>query len=262
MAAGVLAAGGGNSKAAAGSSAINNPQVFQDILTGLQAFQANQVVSPAQRAALDEQIALRGKINDTFSQLGMGARNALIQQFGTQMKNLKTSDQLRGLAGSSLAATGQVGLEGQRQKAIGDLENSLINAQANAIVDLSGDFAGTLSEASDQNAAVFASLMNLLRPQVTASQYVSAAQSNAQQAFSSAGGGGGGGGRSKKSSDGGGSGVPYFGPGGAGAGFGKGALDRAGAGDDDDEGGDGGGGKQGKTFSYSPTKPLIKAGKK
>lgn len=267
MASGVFTAGGG-AKAAANSSPINNQQVFQDILTGLKSFQENQVVSPAQRAALDEQIAMRGKINETFAELGKGQRAVIVNKFNTQMKNLAASDQLSGLAGSSLAGVGQIGLEGARQNELGGLENQLINAQSNAIIDLSGDFAGTLGETADQNMGIFGALMSLLRPTVSADQYEQRIQENLTRNVGGGGGGGGGGGKSKSGGGGrkrnkstpmapSGQRAPgeYHGPGGynaagePGGGYGP--------------GGDGmGKPKSGKTFNYSPTKPLIKAGKK
>lgn len=177
------------------SAPIFNPQIVTDMMAGMNAFQQNPTINPMQRGALDEQIAFRDKINQSFSEIGKGARSSLTQQFGTQMKNLGANMQRRGLAGSSLAAVGQVDLEGARQSAIGDLENTLINAQSDAIRDLSQDFSGTLGGIGDQNANVFASLMRLLQPQVTADDFVRAAGQQADTPGGGRGGFGGGSGR-------------------------------------------------------------------
>lgn len=215
MAASVFTAGGktAQGKKVAQSAPAFNPQLLTDVLAGLSGFQQNPTINPMQRSVLDEQVAARDDINKAFGEIGKGARNALVQSFGTQMKNLTATNQVRGLAGSSLEAVGQMDLEGGKQQAIGDLEGELMNANADAIRELSNDYSGSLSGIADQNASMYGNLARLLMPEITADQLNSFSGGGGrngitERAFSGGSGGGGGGGSYGGSSDGG-SRIPY-----------------------------------------------------
>lgn len=125
-------------------------------------FQQTNQLSGAQQSALGEQVGLRDEVNKAFQTFGAGARNQLIDQFGTESKNVAANFQGRGLAGSSLAGVAQVDLEAEKQGAIGDLEAQIRAGQSQALQGIANNFSGILTGASGQNQQLLSTLIGAL----------------------------------------------------------------------------------------------------
>lgn len=158
---------------------------INDLIGAFGQFQQSQQLSPAQQEALQEQVGLRDEVNKAFQTFGTGARNQLIDQFGTESKNVQADFQGRGLAGSSLAGVAQVDLEAQKQSAIGDLESQIRAGQSQALQGVANNFSGILTNAAGQSGQLLSTLLSSLSQQLP--------QPGGGEALKGGGGGGGGG---------------------------------------------------------------------
>ena len=90
--------------------------------------------------------ALRG----VFAQAGQGAQRSINEAFGTLSKNVTGDLVSRGLGGSSLQLTGQLGVERERQSALGGLLDSLLGQQIQTQVGVSGNLSNLFQGAAGQ----------------------------------------------------------------------------------------------------------------
>ena len=151
------------------------------------------VINPLQQAAVGQQQGLRGVLQGLFGDLGAGQRARIDQQAQTASNNVAGNLRSRGFAGSSLNLPGQLGVEGARQSALGDLSNQLLGQRRESETGISGNISDILFGASGQNSQLLAALLSS-----------GGIGTTSEQDPGRFGGGGGGGSRSKSGGFGGG----------------------------------------------------------
>ncbi len=118
------------------------------------------VINPLQEAAARQQQGLRGTLQGLFGNLGEGQRARIDQQAQTASNNVAGNIRSRGFAGSSLNLPGQLGVEGARQSALGDLGNQLLGQRRESETGISGNISDILFGASGQNSQLLAALLS------------------------------------------------------------------------------------------------------
>lgn len=118
------------------------------------------VINPLQQAAAGRQQDLRGTLQGLFGGLGAGQRARIDQQAQTASRNVAGNIRNRGFAGSSLNLPGQLGVEGARQSALGDLSNQLLGQRRESETGISGNISDILFGASGQNSQLLNALLS------------------------------------------------------------------------------------------------------
>lgn len=150
---------------------------------------------------------LGSSLNSMFDQYGAGQRAQVNQAFDTTRNNVLGRLAARGFGGSNLAAVGDIGVEKNRQLALGQLNDQLLGQRIGAAQNVAQGLAGAYTNAGNQNLTLTGQMLGLSRGiNNTNPQGFGTAGVGGQQIIPNASGGGSGGG----GGGGGGSGVDVF----------------------------------------------------
>ena len=105
------------------------------------------------RAAVGESLRGQDTLLNELQGFGEGARAGIEQDFTTSFNNLLGSAELRGLGGSSLVPTAGLGLEREKQRTLGDLNDTLLGRRLDILGQGSSSLASLFAGAGQQSIA-------------------------------------------------------------------------------------------------------------
>ncbi len=102
------------------------------------------------RAALGQQLQTRNEQLQTLEKFGAGERAFIEQGFSTQLNNLLGRLETRGLGGSSVALTGGLASERERQLALGALNDRILGRRLDILGGAGAGISGLLASFGQQ----------------------------------------------------------------------------------------------------------------
>ena len=152
---------------------------------GFQELQGGIGSNQLQQQAIGEQRGLRGTLDSLLSSFGQGERGRIEEAFGTASKNVSGALRSRGFAGSSLNLPGQLGVEREKELAVGDLQDRILGRRMDFETGISKNISDLLFGSSEQATNLLGGILG------------SGGIGNVAQSTTSVPGGGGGGGISR-----------------------------------------------------------------
>lgn len=110
-------------------------------------------LDPYSRAALEQQQLLQQQLLGTLENYGAGQKGQINQDFQNRFGSLNGNLAARGLASSSLASAGGLGLERERQLSLGSLSDQLLGKRLDVLNSSGNSLTTMLSNISQQQQA-------------------------------------------------------------------------------------------------------------
>ena len=142
-----LTLGGSDSKS---RFIIPEPGQFNEFQNQFGGFQGNITQNPLQEGAVQEQRDFRSRLDSLLNTFGEGERNRINQDFQIAANNATGGLASRGFAGSSLQIPAALGVERERSRALGTLNDQLLGKRIDADTGITNSISDLLFGSSNQ----------------------------------------------------------------------------------------------------------------
>ena len=129
---------------------IPEPGQFNEFQNRFGGFQGNIIQNPLQEGAVQEQRDFRGRLDSLLNTFGEGERNRINQDFQIAANNATGGLASRGFAGSSLQVPAALGVERERSRALGTLNDQLLGKRIEADTGITNSISDLLFGSSNQ----------------------------------------------------------------------------------------------------------------